>query len=1206
MSESDPSWGGRQQRQQSLYPELAVGSVDDAFNVDSVRRLTGDALTSIGSAAESAWIKFGSLYSQSLEKRHEQAQQLQQSPSLFQNYLGRISEPVSQNPFLDILGTGANLQNLRNVNEPVVQDKGFLASELTRPSNYLSAGFRGLSAAQKLPAAARVAVDVGAAYGGDLLGDYVKEWTGSDTLGAIGQLGGNVAAGAVLKNMAGLANEQNIDALGRLAQKMGFGRPEMQTGQLSAEIVPGASNAVNKIKGLFQTEVNLRKGSIPEMEIASQRAEQATSRIEAFKKAISDPTVDPRDAARLSDEGMKVGLRSTFGALPDMAEDETKLLFREANARAMAMGVTHERINAIKALPDLLAGRNVIPSDLRHLGEMFPEWGDNLESLANNQGGSIFRSAAGGGSRGGRPTKLGKLPGAGGPKPNTPEVGIPGAARGPGIRPTPRGFGQLQRSIQENFKPPTPEAPYQLRDLGPMRSASGRGGMLPDTTGGLPSPTGGSTQRSQALARRFEATAKAAEQKFLKEQADLPTTMQKIGNQVVDVMNATRQWMTGPDVSYFGRQGEILATAHPLASARAAGKAFSVSLDENAARALEASYKADPAVQIGVQHGLDLPTFAADAVNREEQVLSRKLENLPGVGKVYEASNRNYTASALAQRAEVWKVGLETITSGGASYADPLIQSRLDRWAQWVNAASGRGNVKALEGFLNNYGRTLNAVFFAPRFMISRFQAPLMAAGAALDLAKSGVTRQAYDPVSKMIAKDMLAFVATGNLMLRTAKLAGASVEDDPNSSDWGKIRVGATSYDIWGGEQPTARFVYRLASGKTKSLSTGDTYDTPRVLGRNSVLTTYLEGKLAPVTGTAFRAAIDNNFDPQKEAEGLAPLVGQDIYGVAKSGNIFNAVAGTAASIVGIGVNTSDSAITREMLNKATPGGDYSSAPGTVQRQVQADNPDLAKRVSDEKMSRGGPSKGYEEVNIERTNALNAIPMDATGAQKRDAMNAANDAARAKREKTEQIFGKLPTQASSPDEKALNDWYDAFTKNPDGSVNQEATDQKRADLMSTWDDKQRAYVDEQTGTADPRLREDLRKIVQTSKDLEKAGFFALRNEQFQRYVAQNNNAPGYKGEPYYTYKDSVVKNWADQYTQQGYQPGIAQQMASDAFDKKYKEFGSWFANTVRLKWEQQHPQLAVDAVNAGYIKPSGKDEVGYINQLSDWLKTRK
>ncbi len=106
------------------------------------------------------------------------------------------------------------------------------------------------------------------------------------------------------------------------------------------------------------------------------------------------------------------------------------------------------------------------------------------------------------------------------------------------------------------------------------------------------------------------------------------------------------------------------------------------------------------------------------------------------------------------------------------------------------------------------------------------------------------MTRQALNPVSKAIAGDVFKFYATGATALGLAAAAGASVEMDPRSSDFGKIRVGDTRYDVWAGNQQIARFIAMEASGQHNVNGRDVAY------GRNTTALNFLRSKLGPVTG--------------------------------------------------------------------------------------------------------------------------------------------------------------------------------------------------------------------------------------------------------------------------------------------------------------------------------------------------------------------
>jgi len=91
---------------------------------------------------------------------------------------------------------------------------------------------------------------------------------------------------------------------------------------------------------------------------------------------------------------------------------------------------------------------------------------------------------------------------------------------------------------------------------------------------------------------------------------------------------------------------------------------------------------------------------------------------------------------------------------------------------------------------------------------------------------------------------------------MAVAKMGGADVEDDPRSSDFGKIKSGNTRWDIWGGAQPYVRVVAQVATGQRKSTNTGKMYDLngDDIFGETKagVVTDFFRNKLAPVPGAA------------------------------------------------------------------------------------------------------------------------------------------------------------------------------------------------------------------------------------------------------------------------------------------------------------------------------------------------------------------
>ncbi|MFA5377159.1 MAG: hypothetical protein WC455_15515 [Dehalococcoidia bacterium] len=131
------------------------------------------------------------------------------------------------------------------------------------------------------------------------------------------------------------------------------------------------------------------------------------------------------------------------------------------------------------------------------------------------------------------------------------------------------------------------------------------------------------------------------------------------------------------------------------------------------------------------------------------------------------------------------------------------------RYARFLNAATGRGTWRTLEK-TGDLPAVLNFAFFAPRFLVSRAQYPFLAADVLFK-----------DPTLRSkVAKQLVASIGTGTAILTLAAMAGAKVERDPRSTDFGKIKVGGTRYDFWGGYQQLARYTTNFITGQKKVAS--------------------------------------------------------------------------------------------------------------------------------------------------------------------------------------------------------------------------------------------------------------------------------------------------------------------------------------------------------------------------------------------------
>jgi hypothetical protein len=159
-----------------------------------------------------------------------------------------------------------------------------------------------------------------------------------------------------------------------------------------------------------------------------------------------------------------------------------------------------------------------------------------------------------------------------------------------------------------------------------------------------------------------------------------------------------------------------------------------------------------------------------------------------------------------------------------------------------------------------------------------------------------------------MVAKDIGTFIAFGLSMLWMGKMAGADTEDNPTSSDFGKMKIGDTRYDIWGGFQQYLTFAARMvkkerkSQGRVKDLQNKDLTGLPLQFLRN---------KLAPVPSLLAdiyygEDAVGEPVTFKKEVySNLTPLLVQDLiesYG--KQGAV-SLITNTLPAAFGVGVQS-------------------------------------------------------------------------------------------------------------------------------------------------------------------------------------------------------------------------------------------------------------------------------------------------------------
>ena len=421
-----------------------------------------------------------------------------------------------------------------------------------------------------------------------------------------------------------------------------------------------------------------------------------------------------------------------------------------------------------------------------------------------------------------------------------------------------------------------------------------------------------------------------------------------------EIINTPRALLASADVSAAGRQGIIFSVSHPIDSMKSFGRSIRA-VNAQYADDIERVTRANRWGQLGDSFGIhSSPTgFTARLTSKEEPYMSRIAEILPfGIGKVVAASERVFTTFLNQQRREVFATQARKWIRKGITPFGPrrikrdfsdLIkpgqkltkdQKTFQQFAKFVNHATGRGSLENLQpGALT----AMNAVFFSPRFQVSRVQV-------IGDLINPATTRHAR----KAIARDLAEFYATGMGIMGLSKAGGAEVELDWKSSDFGKIKVGNTRYNYWGSFQPMARLAGQMFAGEVKSTGTGKIKGAKgkgfeaRVSFTTGLILSFLRSKLAPVPGRLVDVGVGETFRGEpveftgefvgKAAfESLVPLFIQDSVDAWKFQGMNAQFPLTATmAFTGIGVQTWELAphaeviLAKDSLARSTYGKNY------------------------------------------------------------------------------------------------------------------------------------------------------------------------------------------------------------------------------------------------------------------------------------------
>jgi hypothetical protein len=365
---------------------------------------------------------------------------------------------------------------------------------------------------------------------------------------------------------------------------------------------------------------------------------------------------------------------------------------------------------------------------------------------------------------------------------------------------------------------------------------------------------------------------------------------------IANVLNIPRALMTSADLSAPFRQGIFLVGRKEFYTSF---EAMFKQISKQGFREVQDEIASRPTYPLMEKARLSLTKVSRNLSEREEAFMSEFAERIPGIGKIVGASNRAYIGFLNKLRADTFDSIVRDAERAGVDIEhDPRFLKDL---GNFINNATGRGNL----GAWNQAAPVLSGALFSPRLIASRVR--MLSPQSYLD-------PRIHPLVRKEAAKALVSFTAMGLTALGLAVLGGAKTSFDPRSSDFGKIVIGKSHYDIWGGFQQFVRLAASIMPNSWYKGMTGKKPDKRK--SQLDAIETFAEGKASPNLSFLFDAWRGRDLTGQKfditrgdrknpVLERFIPLVSQDIMDAAEEYGPVEGTMRAAPSAVGIGVST-------------------------------------------------------------------------------------------------------------------------------------------------------------------------------------------------------------------------------------------------------------------------------------------------------------
>ena len=340
------------------------------------------------------------------------------------------------------------------------------------------------------------------------------------------------------------------------------------------------------------------------------------------------------------------------------------------------------------------------------------------------------------------------------------------------------------------------------------------------------------------------------EYEFEKLELSKRSSRKKAWDRFIEVIGLPKSLITTLDMSAPLRQGLMFTLprlfTNPIKSAKAFGEMFKYAFNEKYYDDWLASVKASPNYPLIKNSKLYISSSDGKASAREEALISTLINKVPLLGALTKGSARAYTGYLNQMRVDVFNELSDNFISLGVN---PKTKPKeFEALARYINNATGRGDLGSFE----TSATELAQAFFSPRLIAARIRAMNPAYYAKLPPA---ARRRALIETSKFAASLMMV-AGLAYLYAKSDDDDDTTMDLDPRSSDFLKLKIGDTRVDFAGGFQQYIRVIWQTITGEKKSATTGKIEELGAKYGsttRTENLINFFKNKMSPIPSLAW-----------------------------------------------------------------------------------------------------------------------------------------------------------------------------------------------------------------------------------------------------------------------------------------------------------------------------------------------------------------